>query len=69
MQSAADGFNLELIQANYGNIARNLEAVTRAVGETEEAISQAENQAGGRRHPSSEKHHEHRGRQRNRADV
>lgn len=46
-QSAADGFNLELIQANYGNIARNLEAVTRAVGQTEEAISQAENQAGG----------------------
>ena len=46
-QSAADGFNLELIQANYDNIARNLEAVTRAVGETEEAISQAENQARG----------------------
>ena len=46
-QSAADGCNLELIQANYDNIARNLEAVTRAVGQTEEAISQAENQAGG----------------------
>lgn len=46
-QSAADGLRLELIQANYDNIARNLEAVTRAVGETEEAISQAENQAGG----------------------
>ena len=45
-QSAADGFNLELIQANYDNIARNLETVTRAVGQTEEAISQAENQAG-----------------------
>lgn len=46
-QSAADGLRLELIQANYDNIARNLEAVTRAVGKTEEAISQAENQAGG----------------------
>lgn len=46
-QSAADGFNLELIQANYDHIARNLETVTRAVGQTEEAISQAENQAGG----------------------
>lgn len=45
-QSAADGFNLELIQANYDHIARNLETVTRAVGQTEEAISQAENQAG-----------------------
>ncbi|WP_317349996.1 hypothetical protein [Pusillibacter faecalis] len=45
-QSAANGLNLELIQANYDNIARNLETVTRAVGQTEEAISQAENQAG-----------------------
>lgn len=45
-QSAADGLRLELIQANYDNIARNLEAVTRVVGETEEAISQAENQDG-----------------------
>lgn len=44
-QSAADGLNLELIQANYDNIVRNLEAVTRAVGETEEAISQTGNQA------------------------
>ena len=34
-QSAADGLKLELIQANYDNIARNLEAVTRAVGETD----------------------------------
>lgn len=46
-QSAADGLRLELIQANYDNIARNLEAVTRAVGKTEEAISQAENKARG----------------------
>ena len=37
--SAADGLKLELAQANYDNMVRNLKAVTSAAGETEKAIS------------------------------
>ena len=43
---AADGLALELAQANYDNIARNLKAVTNAARETEKAISKVENSAG-----------------------
>lgn len=43
-QSAADGLKLEMAQANYDNIVRNLKAVTQAAGKTEEAISKAGNQ-------------------------
>lgn len=43
-QSAADGFKLELTQANYDNIVRNLETVTQAAGKAENAISKAGNQ-------------------------
>ncbi len=43
-QSAADGFKLELAQANYDNIVRNLETVTQAAGKAEDAISKAGNQ-------------------------
>ena len=43
-QSAADGFKLELAQANYDNIVRNLETVTQAAGKAENAISKAGNQ-------------------------
>lgn len=68
-QSAADGLKLELIQANYDNIARNLEAVTRAVGKTEEAISQAENQAGGGDTQAAKSIMNTVGRQRNRANA
>ena len=37
--SAADGLKLELAQANYDNMVRNLKAVTSAARETEKAIS------------------------------
>ena len=43
--SAADGLKLELAQANYDNMVRNLKAVTSAARETEKAISKAENSA------------------------
>lgn len=44
-QSAADGLKLELAQANYDNIVRNLETVTQAAGKAEDAISKAGNQS------------------------
>lgn len=44
-QSAADGLKVELAQANYDNIVRNLRAVTKAAGETEKAISKTVNKA------------------------
>ena len=46
-QSAADGLKVELAQANYDNIVRNLRAVTKAAGDTEKAISKTVNQAEG----------------------
>lgn len=45
-QSAADGLKMELAQANYDNMVRNLKAVTSAARDTEKAISKAENSAG-----------------------
>lgn len=44
-QSAADGLKVELAQANYDNIVRNLRSVTRAAGDTEKAISKTVNKA------------------------
>lgn len=43
---AADGLKMELAQANYDNMVRNLKAVTTAARDTEKAISKAENSAG-----------------------
>ena len=45
-QSAADGLKVELAQANYDNIVRNLRAVTREAGAAEKAISKTVNRAG-----------------------
>lgn len=45
-EDAADGLRLELAQANYDNMVRNLNAVTKAAKDTEKAISKAENSAG-----------------------
>ena len=45
-QSAADGLKVELAQANYDNISRNLRAVTREANSTERAISRVQNKAG-----------------------
>lgn len=44
-QSAADGLKVELAQANYDNIVRNLRAVTREAGAAEKAISKTVNRA------------------------
>ena len=44
-RSAADGLKLELAQANYDNMVRNLKAVTAAARDTEKQISKVENQA------------------------
>lgn len=41
----ADGLKMELAQANYDNIVRNLKAVTTAAGDTEKAISKTINRA------------------------
>ena len=41
----ADGLKMELAQANYDNIVRNLKAVTSAAGDTERAISKTMNRA------------------------
>ena len=48
-QSAADGLKLELAQANYDNMVRNLKAVTTAARDTEKAISKVENQSAERK--------------------
>ena len=45
--SAADGLKLELAQANYDNIVRNLKAVTTAARDTEKQISKVQNGASG----------------------
>ena len=45
-QSAADGLKMELAQANYDNIVRNLKTVTTAARDTEKAISKVENRSG-----------------------
>lgn len=47
--SAADGLKLELAQANYDGMVRNLKAVTTAARDTEKAISKVENQAGSKK--------------------
>ena len=44
-RSAADGLKLELAQANYDNMVRNLKAVTAAARDTEKQISKVENQS------------------------
>ena len=41
----ADGLKMELAQANYDNIVRNLKTVTSAAGDTERAISKTMNRA------------------------
>ena len=48
-RSAADGLKMELAQANYDNIVRNLKAVTSAARDTEKQISKVENKAGGQK--------------------
>ena len=48
-RSAADGLKLELAQANYDNMVRNLKAVTAAARDTEKQISKVENQASERK--------------------
>lgn len=45
-RSEADGLKLEMAQANYDNMTRNLKAVTRAASETEKEISKVQNKAG-----------------------
>jgi tape measure domain-containing protein len=45
--SAADGLKMELAQANYDNVVRNLNAVTKEARNTEKAISKLENRSGG----------------------
>lgn len=54
-QSAADGLKVELAQANYDNIVRNLRAVTREASAAEKAISKTVNraQSGGGRNAAS----------------
>lgn len=47
--SAADGLKVELAQAKYDGMVRNLKAVTTAARDTEKAISKVENQSGGRK--------------------
>lgn len=47
-RSAADGLKLELAQANYDNMVRNLKAVTTAARDTEKAISKVENGSAGK---------------------
>lgn len=47
-RSAADGLKLELAQANYDNMVRNLKAVTAAARDTEKAISKVENGSAGK---------------------
>lgn len=47
--SAADGLKLELAQANYDGMVRNLKAVTTAARDTEKAISKVENQSSSRK--------------------
>ena len=47
--SAADGLKVELAQANYDGMVRNLKAVTTAARDTEKAIYKVENQSGGRK--------------------
>ena len=44
---AADGLKMELAQANYDNVVRNLNAVTKEARNTEKAISKLENRSGG----------------------
>lgn len=44
--SAADGLKLELAQANYDGMVRNLKTVTTAARDTEKAISKVENRSG-----------------------
>lgn len=46
-RSAADGLKMELAQANYDNVVRNLNAVTKEARNTEKAISKLENRSGG----------------------
>lgn len=48
-RSAADGLKLELAQANYDGMVRNLKAVTAAARDTEKQISKVENQASERK--------------------
>ena len=45
--SAADGLKMELAQANYDNVVRNLNAVTKEARNTEKAIAKLENRSGG----------------------
>lgn len=45
--SAADGLKMELAQANYDNVVRNLNAITKEARNTEKAISKLENRSGG----------------------
>lgn len=45
--SAADGLKMELAQANYDNVVRNLNAVTKEARNTEKVISKLENRSGG----------------------
>ena len=51
--SAADGLKLELAQANYDSMVRNLKAVTSAARDTEKAISKVENQSKSQRYQRS----------------
>lgn len=46
-RDAADRCNLEMAQANYDNIQRNLKAVSQAARETEREISRVQNRAEG----------------------
>lgn len=45
-RSEADGLKLELAQANYDNIVRNMKLVTKAADDMGKSISKAENRAG-----------------------
>ena len=45
-RSEADGLKLELAQANYDNVIRNLKTVTKAAGDTEKALAKTQNRAG-----------------------
>lgn len=47
-RSAADGLKLELAQANYDNMIRNLKAVTTAARDAEKQISKVENGSAGK---------------------
>lgn len=44
--SAADGLKMELAQANYDNVVRNLNAVTKEARNTEKELSKLENRSG-----------------------